>query len=370
MRWIFRIVLPLLLIVAGGYAVLVYQRPDVVVLPVKRGVAVDAPNGTVTVTAPLSRVESEVDGRILSSNLKLGATVKAGDLLVEIDSSALVIQIERLKGDLQTAKRRLEIGSPREQDLAAAKSALKIAEADFSSGRIASNDLEAAKRSATTAEQNAELERVRLAQDVAVLENELKQAEYRLSRMKIYAGIDGTVVAVFANVTDRVSPGMVLANVNSNQRLVEMQVREEQIAKLEPGLSARVQFQPYPFERFDGVIEQILPPLDVNNQRYRVFLKVNIPPERLLHGMTGEAFVVIAKHENALIVPRAAVMDRNVFVIEGGRAVLRPVEIGFTSIHEVEVTSGLNEGDLVVVEKLDELRSGARVRPRLKEEKK
>ena len=77
-----------------------------------------------------------------------------------------------------------------------------------------------------------------------------------------------------------------------------------------------------------------------------------------------EAFVVIARHENALIVPRSAVVDRKVLVIEGSSAVLRPVEIGFTSIHEVEIVAGLKEGERVVVENLDDLRSGTRVRVR------
>ncbi len=370
MRWTIRISLVLIVLVAAGYLALEYQRPVAVVKPVKRGVAVDAPNGTVTVTALMSRVEAEVDGRILKSNLKLGAEVRVGDVLVEIDSASLELEIERLTNDLAAAKRRMEIGSPTEQNLTAAQAAAKLAEADFNAGRISANDLEAAKRAATSAKQVAELERVRLAQDVDSLANQLAMSEHRLSRMKIVAGVDGTVVAVFAHVTDRVSPGTVLAHINSRERLVEMQVREEQIAKLEPGQAARVQFQPYPTDRFDGVIEQILPPLDVASQRYRVLLKVDIEPERLIHGMTGEAFVVIARHEDALLVPRSSVVDRKVFVIEGSTAVLRPVEVGFTSIHEVEILSGLREGERIVVENLDDLRSGTRVRVREKVEPK
>lgn len=366
MRWLIRIVIVLLVLAGAAYGVSHQLRPVAVYQPVKRGMVPDAVAGTINVFAEVLEVQAEVEGRILKSNLELGRDVRAGDVLVEIDSSALRIQIDRLESDLIAARRRLEIGSPREQDLAAAKEALRLAEVDFERGSIASLSLEASRRSAKSAEQVAELERVRLAQDVATLENELKLSRNRLERMTITAGVDGRVVESRVIVSERVSPGTVVARIESRERLVELRVSEDDVAKLRPGLKARLQFQPYPLQRFDGTIEQILPPLEANTQRYRVFLEVAIEPERLLHGMTGEGYVTIEEHPDALILPRAALFDRQVYVIRDGRAVLQPVELGFGGIHEVEVTKGLEEGDWVVVEGLDALRDGDRVRPQKK----
>jgi RND family efflux transporter MFP subunit len=366
MRWFLRIFLVCLVLAGATFAVLYQLRPVAKVQVVKRGTAVDAPSGPIRVTARMSPVEAEVDGRILRSALKLGAAVRAGDFLVEIDSSAVRIQIERLTSDLAAARRRQEIGSTSEQALETARHNLRIAESDFTRGSISSNDLEAVKRAVRSAEQTADLEKVRLAQEVTNFENELKLAQHRLERMTIFSGIDGTIVDVFTEVSDRVSPGTLLARISSLNRLVELQVSEQEVAKLKPGLVARVQFQPYPMERFNGVIDQILPPVEVNTQRYRVYLNVDIAPERLLHGMTGEGFVVIEEHENALLVPRVSLMNGQVFVADQGRVRLTPVEIGFVSIHEVEVLSGVSEGDLVVVDGIDDIRDGDRVKLEIK----
>lgn len=366
MRWLIRIVLPLLLITGVALGVSYQLRPVAVYQAVKRGMVPDTVAGTIVVSAEVLSVQAEVEGRIEHSELKLGREVQAGGVLVEIDREGLAIQIERLENDLAAAKRRLEIGSPSEQALVAAQEALRLAEIDFKRGSIASLALDAAKRAAKSAEQTAELERVRLAQEVATLENDLKLSRHRLERMTITAGVDGTIVDALVTVSERVSPGTIIARIMSRERRVELRVSEDDVAKLRPGLKARVQFQPYPFKRFDAVIEQILPPLEANTQRYRVYLNVEIEPEQLLHGMTGEGYVTIQEHPNALILPRAALFDRKVFVIRDGRVHVQEVELGFGGIHEIEVTKGLEEGDWVVVEGLDQLHNGDRVRVQAK----
>ena len=367
MRWFLRIVIPLLILAGAIYGALDYLRPVVITETVRRGVAVNGVGGTITVMAEQSpTVRAEVDGRVLSVAVKLGADVKAGDLLVELDPASTQLQIERLEADLATAKRRLEVGPTAMQSLAAAQEALRIAESDFKRGTIPELALNAAKRSAAGAEQSVELERIKLQQDVTTTSNELELARLRLKKMKIFAGIDGTVVQLLVGNGDQVSPGMPVVQVNSRERRVEMRVSEEEIAKLKPGQEATVEFQPYPFQRFPAVIEQILPPLETGTQRYRVLLTVEIPLERLLHGMTGQGQVVLERVENQLIVPRAAIVDGKVLVVRLGRVRAQPVEVGFGGIHVVQVKSGVEEGDVIIVDGLDTVRNGDRVKARTK----
>jgi membrane fusion protein (multidrug efflux system) len=64
-----------------------------------------------------------------------------------------------------------------------------------------------------------------------------------------------------------------------------------------------------------------------------------------------------------LIVPRRAVLDGvYVYVVEDGRAVVRPLELGFVDYNFAEVKSGLKAGDLVIVEELEKFHDGQRVR--------
>jgi multidrug efflux pump subunit AcrA (membrane-fusion protein) len=67
-------------------------------------------------------------------------------------------------------------------------------------------------------------------------------------------------------------------------------------------------------------------------------------------------------HEKTLIVPRRAVLDRNLYVVNDGRVELRKVELGYLSLTEVEVLSGVKEGEQVIVEKPERFRVGERVR--------
>jgi len=367
MRWLLRIGIPLVILAGAIYLGLDYVRPVVTVDTVRRDVAINGVGGTITVMAEQSpTVRAEVDGRVLSVAVKLGAEVRAGDLLAELDPASTLLQIERLEGDLATAKRRLEVGPTGAQSLAAAQEALRIAQSDFDRGSIPELALNAAKRTAANAAQAVELEKIKLEQDVTTTTSELELARLRLKKMKIFAGIDGTIVQVLVGAGDQVSPGMPVVQVNSRERRVEMLVSEEEIAKLKPGQEATVQFQPYPFKQFPAVIEQILPPLESGTQRYRVLLTVDIPLERLLHGMTGDGQVVIERVENQLIVPRAAVVDGKVLVVRFGRVREQKVETGFGGIHVMQVKSGVNEGDVIVVDGLDTVRDGDRVRAKSK----
>jgi RND family efflux transporter MFP subunit len=368
MRWFLRIVLPLLILAGAIYGALDYLRPVVFTETVSRGVAVNGVGGTITVMAEHSpTVRAEVDGRVLRVAVKLGADVKAGDLLVELDPASTQLQITQLEDNLAIAKRRLEVGPTGAQNLAAAQEALRIAESDFKRGSIPELALNAARRTAAGAEQAVELERIKLQQDVTSTGNELELARLRLKKMKIFAGIDGTIVHILVGNDDQVSPGMPVAQINSRERRVEMGVSEEDIAKLKPGQEASVQFQPYLFEgHFKAVIDRILPPLESGTQRYRVLLTVDIPLERLLHGMTGDGSVEIERVENQLIVPRAAVIGGEVFVVRLGRVRQQKIEVGFGGIHVVQVKSGVEEGDVIIVDGLDTVKDGDRVKARSK----
>src|SRR5690606_37334579 len=109
-------------------------------------------------------------------------------------------------------------------------------------------------------------------------------------------------------------------------------------------------------------VDKILPTADPDTQRYSVFLEVEIDPEILVPGITGDVSIVAGEHQNTLIIPRRALFGNNVFVVTNGRVELRQVQTGFTSLNHVAILDGLSEGELVVVDQLDTFRDGDRVR--------
>ncbi len=93
-----------------------------------------------------------------------------------------------------------------------------------------------------------------------------------------------------------------------------------------------------------------------------IYLNVDLPLERLIPGLTGEVSIVVGEHDNALIVPRRALLGNSLFVVKNGRVRLRNVSVGYVGLNEAEITSGVDEGDEVIAEELDRFRDGDRVR--------
>ena len=109
--------------------------------------------------------------------------------------------------------------------------------------------------------------------------------------------------------------------------------------------------------------------LGVEEQRVYVMVDLLAPPEErstLGDSYRVEADIIVWSGQSVLKVPAGALFQRGIewqtYVIEGGRARLRPVEVGPGNGLETEVIGGLTEGDRVVVYPGDGLTDGVRVR--------
>jgi RND family efflux transporter MFP subunit len=363
-RVFIRFVLPALVVVALVFAARRWLEQTAIVVPVERADAPNAAPGTVTVAAERSaEVRSEVSGRVVESALELAGSVQAGDLLVQLDTSEVEIQIARDESEIAAARRRLEIGNPATHaQLLAARDALVLNEELFAKGNVAQLTLDRSRREVAQLEQQTELDKVNLAQQVAALESNLALNRRRLALMTIRAPIGGVVAEVRVGEGDLVNSGATIARITSAARVVEAKVSEENFAGVQIGQEATVRFTQYGSWLWKGRVSRILPEADPQTQRYRVHLDVEIEPEKLVPGITGEVSILLDLHENALVIPRVALVGDTVFVVDGGVVERRRVEVGFTSLNAVEILAGVEEGELVIVDELDRFRDGDRVR--------
>jgi len=88
------------------------------------------------------------------------------------------------------------------------------------------------------------------------------------------------------------------------------------------------------------------------------------PPDNLMAGMTGEMNIITGTHENVLLVPTRALLVDQALIVK--RAIVRPrtVKVGFRTLDFAEATTGVTEGDHVVLSDQDKLRPGEPVRQR------
>ncbi len=340
-----------------------FLRPTARVAAATKGRAVKAVPGSVTVYAEYEmELKSEIGGRVMHSELDPGLKVIAGTVLVQIDTGDLSLEIEQLESELEAAKQRIAVGSAIALDLETASEALENFERLAKAGNFPLADLEKERRKVKQIEQKLALEKVANDQQLSTLENTLRVKRRQLEKMTIIAPFDGVVSRVFARPGDLINANDAIAVLIATSRTVEAKISEENFSELKVGLKADVRFLGYGAWLYDATVTKILPTADPQTQRYLVHLDVEIEPEKLVPGITGEVNIVVGEREADVIVPRRALFGNNVYIVENGRVRLQQVEIGYESFTAVEILKGLETGDQVIVDQLDLFRDGDRVR--------
>ncbi|HSY53195.1 MAG TPA: efflux RND transporter periplasmic adaptor subunit [Opitutaceae bacterium] len=358
-----KLIAALLVLAALAGAWIYFNRPVAKVVRVVRGQAVDAVPGSVIVDAEYQMdIKSEVGGRIIKSALAVGDHVKDGDFLVQLDAGDLKLDIEKTKSDYEALKNRIAIGSQIQLQLDSARADLANNERLFKLGGISETDLEKQRRSVQQIEQQLKLEQVQNQNEIDAYENTLKVKSRQLDKMTIAAPFDGVVSQVLARKGDLIGGNAPIATVIATSRTVEARISEENFSGIRTGQKAIVRFLTYGDETYNATVGKILPTADPATQRYIVYLKVDLPLERLVPGLTGEVSITVGEHANALIVPRRALSGNTLYVVKDGRVQLRKVDTGYLGLNVVEITDGVQEGDEVIVEELDRFRDGDRVR--------
>ena len=307
------------------------------------------------------RIERRWLWRLVSSILDPGGHVAKGQVLAQIDSSLLKLDIEQNRIDLEAAKKSIAVGSSIKLELQSAREGLENSERLAKAGVFPLGELEKQRRSVQQIEQRLALEEVGNTQKIETLENALKVKQRQLEKMTIVAEFDGVVSSVLARPGDLIGPNSPIAVIISTSRTVEAAISEENFSGIKIGQKASVRFLPYGGWLYDATVKKILPTANPETQRYTIFLDVKIEPEKLIPGITGEVTVVVGQRENATVAPRRALFGDNIYVVSDGRIQLRKVEVGFVSLTSVEILKGVSAGEQVIVEDLEKYRDGDRV---------
>jgi RND family efflux transporter MFP subunit len=281
---------------------------------------------TVTVRAKLHAViEAKVSGKIEQMLVAPGQNVKAGELLVQLDASEVQAQLDQAAAVRQQAESDLK----RATDLIQQK-ILSQSEYDSAQSKFRVADAAAA------------------------------QAQTLLGYTKIVAPFAGVITRKDADVGDLAAPGKALLEMEDARDLrLEADVPEAVIGRIALGdkLSVRVSGVT---NELEGVVSEIAPSADPNSRTFLV--KVDLPPTPGLRaGQFGRVAVPVGE-TSALRVPATAVLQRGemeiVFVVVNGHAQLRLVKTGKRVGDEVELVSGVDVGDPVVVDGAGNLADG------------
>lgn len=349
------------------YVYFIALRPVATVAPAVRGRAVHAVPGSVEVKAEyVMELKSEVGGRIIASLLDPGRSVQKGEVLVQLDTGDVDLEIERTKNEITAARRRVELGSPLRHEELNKRDTLENLERQTKVGAFPQAEFEKEKRLYQQLVQRRELDEVNLRLALENLENTLRAKQREKAKMSIVSPLDGVIsdVSLAARVGDLIGRDTTIATLISATRAVEAKISEENFAGIKVGQKAAVRFLGYGSQLYTAQVTKVLPTANPETQRYTIHLAVDLPADKLVPGLTGEASIIIGERDSQANVPRRALRGNEVFVIESGRVALRKVQVGYMGLNEAEILNGLRAGEEVIVEDLDQFQAGDRVRTR------
>ena len=273
-----------------------------------------------------AQLAAKVMGTIAEMPVVLGQRVRAGDLLARIAADEIAARLAQAQSQLSTARRDLE----RERELLA--------------------------KSASTPETVKDLEDRFTAALAAV-----REAEAMLGYTALRAPFDGVIARKLADVGDLASPGQPLLQIEgADEFRVEADLPDSLAAGLAPGARLAVEI-PSRGAAFDGELTELSSAADPG--AHTVLAKVRVPAGVTARSGEFARVRIAGAPVAALMVPASAVATvgqlQRVFVARGdGRAGLRLVRAGAARGERVEILSGLEDGERVVVAPPPGLREG------------
>lgn len=338
------------------------------------------------VTNRMVTIKSEVTGIIKKLNVEEGQHVKEGDFLMELDDRQFRLELEGAQADrlsklselllekqfegAETAVEQLEIDK-----IQKAKQEYERVQDLYRKGMISENEYEESYRQYELAliQSGEKKDEIRSAsKGLTQAEIAVKKAQMNLEKTKIMAPFTGIITDIQVSPQEHITNGrdlFVLVNISRIQ--VHAKVLESEIGKMKKGRAVILRFSAYPEKIFEGKVKSISPIVNPEDKTCKVIIDVANQKEEIKPGMHTEVEIAAEIHENKLLVPQDAVLDRGgrklAFVVQDGLAKWRYVQVGLENDQFAEILpseregEGVKEGETVIVDGHFTLAHDARV---------
>lgn len=207
------------------------------------------------------------------------------------------------------------------------------------------------------------------AYDRVVLQHEISMKNYDAASkvVHIQAPISGIVTHVYFKEGETVHSGQPVAKIaRLNEVLIEIDINETEIAGIQNGQGVLVTLAAYPNKQFKGRLEDLSLSADPVSRTFKAWVRVENSDLLLRPGMFAKIKVFVTAREGVLTISKDAIIEKEnkkmVYVVNSEKvADLREVQMGETSGNLVEILSGLDENELVVVLGRTKLQPGKKV---------
>ncbi|MDB5791875.1 MAG: efflux transporter periplasmic adaptor subunit [Massilia sp.] len=300
--------------------------------------------------APLAQatVKSKVSGVVLSTTVREGMNVTAGQVIARLDDADARARLAQQAALLKEADARLAMAAKNQANSQALLKQNYISQNSFDT---ISNSVELAQAASDAARAQLALARIALNDTV------------------IRAPLSGVVSKRFVQAGEKLSPDSpVMAIVDLAHLTLDAQVPASDIARVQAGQDVRFKVDGFDGRVFSGKVARINPATEAGSRSLLVYISVANDDGMLRAGMFAKGEITTEKSNARPIVPLAALRKDGardvVYRIDGGKVVAQPVELGMRNEDEgmAEVTGGVQAGAVLLAVPLDGVKPGSQVK--------
>ena len=298
-----------------------------------------------------ARLFARTNGYVKQWLVDIGDHVKAGDLLAVIESPEVDAQLRQTEADLKTAEANSNLAQ------ITAKRWLWLLKTD------------------SVSKQESD-EKVSSAQALAAIVVATRATRDRLRDLvsfeRITAPFDGVITSRTTDVGSLINAGSntmpaLFRIAQSNPLRIYVRVPQNYAARIQPDMKVTLHFNDRPGKSFPAKLFQTAEAIDLATRTLLVQFTAENPNEELLPGGYTQVHLNLVMPSNMVRLPANTLMFRSeglqvATVDEGGKVVLKPITINRDFGEEVEISSGVNTGEEVILNPPDSLLSGQKVR--------
>ncbi|MGI6685681.1 MAG: efflux RND transporter periplasmic adaptor subunit [Bacillota bacterium] len=272
----------------------------------------------------------KMGGKVAEVNFEVGDRVHTGDVLVRLDSTEIQAQLKQARAALAMAKANYEN----------ALANLERTKSLFEQGAVSQQQLEAAQTMVATGSPDSAAAAVQL-------------MEAQLANTIIKSPAEGIVASRSVEVGEMAGQMPVMTIVGIDKVKVQTNVTEGEVNKLKVGQKVTVIVSAVGEEPFTGTIATISPAADSLSSTFPISIEISNSEHKLKPGMFAEAKLVLETKEGVLVLPKQAVIDsgdkKYVYVVKDNKAIQTEITTGIEDDERVEIVSGLQAGDMIVL---------------------
>ena len=286
-------------------------------------------------------LNSEMTGNyVLQTNPATGRTFKLGD---RVSKGQVIIRLEDKEFEngiaIDSKKLQLEISEneyQKQQSL-------------YEKGGVTLSDFRNAEVSVTNARYSYET------------------AQLQLEKMTVVAPFSGVIVELpFYTQNTAVSSNMLMTTIMDYSAMyMEINLPEKNMAEVKPGLDVLITSYSLPNDTIHGTVSELSPVISNETRTFQGKLLINNPDLKLRPGMFVKADIVVTRKDSVIVIPKDVILSGNmgktVFVVDRSAARERRITTGIENDQNVEIVSGLNQNESLVISGYETLRNGSKV---------